>query len=117
MLYVDYIMRRLDLVGHEGAVLKQVKDLPDTSQELFNVLVTECYKTRTKRQKQALLTLFTWLAFAITEYTPIYLSTGTAIVDFTVGKSEVIDMQDELLNRSALYVCFLSTIKLRTNYV
>jgi len=100
MLYVEHMLRRLSYIGHEDAVLKDLEqNLPDDLQSLYQLMLTECHKGRTKAQYTALKRLFAWLAFS---KRPLTLSEATALVKVTVPDGSF-NFEDEIIGRSARY--------------
>jgi len=102
MRYVEHMLRRLSYIGREGAVLADLeKNLPDSLESLYKLMLTECQKDRTDEQYQALKKLFAWLAYSKRALT---LGQASELVALTVANERVFDIEDELIGRSARYV-------------
>ncbi len=64
MLYVEHMLRRLNSIGREGTVMKELERLPDDLQSLYALMLVEVQRQRTPEQFETLKKLFTWLAFS-----------------------------------------------------
>lgn len=63
MLYVQYVMTRLNKMYQEKAVLQAASDLPSTVSDLYEVMMSEIQSRKTKAEIGSLQSLFKWLAF------------------------------------------------------
>ncbi|KAF2230805.1 hypothetical protein EV356DRAFT_519320 [Viridothelium virens] len=98
MLYVEHMLRRLSAIGREGAVLKELeKNLPDSLEELYKLLLEECQRGRTHAQYLTLKTLFAVLAYS---ERPLSLDEATDLVKLT-DPDGTFDIEDEVIGRSA----------------
>lgn len=97
MLYVDHMLRRLSYIGREGAVLKDLENMPKSLHALYKLMIDECRRNRTKEQYSALKALFAWLAFSKRSLT---LAEASGLVDLTIT-DDGFDIEDEIIWRSA----------------
>jgi hypothetical protein len=101
MRYVDHMLRRLNYIGRETAVLKDLEHkLPDNLKSLYKLMLDECQKDRTPEQHKTLKRLFVWLAYSKRALT---LAEASQLVALTVGEDGKFDVEDELIGRSARY--------------
>ena len=99
MRYVDHMLRRLNMIGREKAVLRDLeKDLPKSLQELYDLMLKECQQNRTKEQYLTLKKLFAWLAYSKRTLT---LDEAAELIDRTVHEDHTFDIEDEIIGRSA----------------
>jgi hypothetical protein len=97
MLYVEHMMRRLSYIGREGAVSKDLKNMPDTLHDLYKLMLDECRRNRSKDQYEALKRLFAWLAFSRRS---LSLAEASELVKLTITENDF-DIEDEIIGRSA----------------
>ncbi|KAI9661209.1 MAG: hypothetical protein M1821_009536 [Bathelium mastoideum] len=98
MLYVEHMLRRLSAIGREGAVVKELeKNLPDSLEALYKLLLTECQKGRTHAQYLTLKILFAVLAYS---ERPLSLDEAADLVKLT-DPGGTFDIEDEVIGRSA----------------
>ena len=98
MLYIEHMLRRLSAIGREGAVLKDLeKNLPDSLEALYKLLLAECQRGRTHAQYLTLKTLFAMLAYS---ERPLSLDEATDLVKLT-DPDDTFDIEDEVIGRSA----------------
>ena len=99
MRYVDHMLRRLNMIGREKAVLKDLeKNLPKSLEELYDLMLRECQQNRTKEQYLTLKKLFAWLAYSKRSLT---LDEGSELIDRTIHEDHTFDIEDEIIGRSA----------------
>jgi hypothetical protein len=100
MLYVEHMLKRLSYIGREGAVLKDLENMPSTLHDLYKLMLDECRRNRSEEQYEALKRLFAWLAWSKRS---LSLAEASELVKLTV-KDDDFDIEDELIGRSARYV-------------
>jgi hypothetical protein len=101
MRYVEHVLRRLNYIGRESAVLKDLEHkLPADLEAVYRLMLNECQKDRTKEQYQMLKRLFAWLAYS---KRPLTLNEASQLVVLTVGEDGTFDVEEELIGRSARY--------------
>jgi hypothetical protein len=99
MRYVDHMCRRLNMIGREKAVLKDLENnLPKSLQELYDLMLKECQQNRTKEQYLTLKKLFAWLAYSKRALT---LDEASELIARTVHDDHTLDIEDEIIGRSA----------------
>lgn len=97
MLYIEHMLRRYNLLGREGPILRDMqKHLPSDLSSLYDLILKECQESRTEEQYKALKTLFTWLAFS---KRPLTLDEANALMGFTRLPASFID--EEIGGKSA----------------
>jgi hypothetical protein len=102
MRYADHMLRRLSVIGREKAVLKDLgKKLPETLEELYDLMLRECQANRTQKQYITLKRLFAWLAYSKRALT---LDEAAELISRTVDDDKTFDIEDEIIGRSARYV-------------
>jgi len=98
MLYVDHIMRRLNSIGRETVVLRDLeKPLPADMRALYALLLSEASARRSDASLKALKTLFAWLAYS---HRAISLQEAEEVVKM-VADHVVLDLDAEIEGRSA----------------
>lgn len=94
---MEHLCRRLNGIGREGAVLKELENLPANTVELYELLLAECKKHRTPDQLDALRKLFAWMA-----YSKEQLSYGTANrLLALLAEDHSISLEEELDGKSS----------------
>lgn len=63
MRYVDHMLRRLEQLGRERAVVRELDNLPASTNELYEILLKDCQKGRSDEEIVVLRQLFAWLAY------------------------------------------------------
>lgn len=99
------MLRRLDYIGRENAVLRDLKDAPKDLHALYCRMVLECHTNRSPEQSEALRHLFAWLAFS---KRPLTLSEAGALMKELV-KDGIYDIEEEVIGRSTRYVIYWLT--------
>ena len=100
MLYAEHILRRLNSIGREGAVLKEIElNLPEDLQSLYAVMLSECQRHRTPDQFKTLKRLFAWLAFS---KRPLSFGEAKDLVSVMTQEGSF-SIEDEIQGRSARY--------------
>lgn len=104
MLYAEHMLRRLNSIGREGAVLREIENnLPEDLQSLYAVMLSECQSHRTPDQFRSLKQLFAWLAFS---KRPLSLEEAKSLV-LLKNQEGSFSIEDEIQGRSARYYpCF-----------
>ncbi|KAL1634037.1 hypothetical protein SLS56_002629 [Neofusicoccum ribis] len=64
VLYVEHVLRRLNSLGREAVILKELEKLPDSLSGLYSLLLAECQKGRGDDEFASLKRLFAWLAYS-----------------------------------------------------
>lgn len=92
MRYVDHVLRRLEQFERERAVLRELENLPESTEKLYEMLLNNCQKGRTDQELVVLRQLFAWLA-----YTADVLSIGPAskLLRY-ISADTTIDVDEEL---------------------
>ena len=92
MRYVDHTLRRLEQLGRERAVLRELDNLPESTDKLYESVLNDCQKGRTDQEIVVLRQFFAWLA-----YTTDHLSLGPAnkLLRY-ISKDTTIDVDEEV---------------------
>ncbi|SPO05139.1 uncharacterized protein DNG_07825 [Cephalotrichum gorgonifer] len=95
--YVDHMLRRLNQIGREKAILRELDNLPSTTPDLYKILLDDCQKGRSEQDILVLRKFFAWLA-----YSKDSLSLGSAskLLNF-IANDNNISIDEELENRCA----------------
>ncbi|KAJ4288968.1 hypothetical protein N0V90_011310 [Kalmusia sp. IMI 367209] len=97
MLYADHMLRRLSSIGRKGAVLENLGQVPLDLTQLYNFMLDECRRGRSKEQHDALKKLFAWTAFS---KRPLSLAQASELVALTITEGGI-DIEDQIIGRSA----------------
>jgi hypothetical protein len=98
MLYIEHMLRRFSAIGRESAVIKDLKkELPDSLEGLYKLMLEECQKGRSEHQYETLRTLFAMLAFSKRGLT---LEEAADLIKLT-DPDDTFDIEDEVIGRSA----------------
>jgi hypothetical protein len=100
MRYIEYTLRRLDSIGREGLILKELKDLPLTTDKLYEKLLFTCAKGRTDDELAHLRRFFAWIAYC---KRPISLPAIRSVLQDS-STSGSVDVDEELAYRSAPFL-------------
>ncbi|KAJ4316346.1 hypothetical protein N0V94_005484 [Neodidymelliopsis sp. IMI 364377] len=68
-LYVEHTMRRLNALGRETLVVKELGNLADNTEAIHRTLLEECQKNRTAEDRELLRNLLAWLAYTKARFT------------------------------------------------
>lgn len=98
MLFVEHMLRRYNIIGREGAVLKDMANFcPTDLSSLYDLMLLECQGRRSTEQYQTLKKLFAWLAFS---RRPLTLNEASGLVNLT-GQDSSFSIEEELEGKSA----------------
>ncbi|CZR57803.1 uncharacterized protein PAC_07692 [Phialocephala subalpina] len=97
VLYVEHMLRRLNVLGRESLIFKELDKLPEDLPKLYELLLSECQKDRSKDQLIALKKLFAWLAYS---KRPLTLGEATSLIKVIPG-SKGFSLEEEIDGRSA----------------
>ncbi|KAF8860934.1 hypothetical protein BDZ45DRAFT_293513 [Acephala macrosclerotiorum] len=97
VLYVEHMLRRLNVLGRESLIFKELDKLPDDLPKLYELLLSECQKDRSKEQLTALKRLFAWLAYS---KRPLTLGEATSLIKVVPGGNGF-SLEEEIDGRSA----------------
>ncbi|KAL1884038.1 hypothetical protein Daus18300_000147 [Diaporthe australafricana] len=94
-LYVEHTMRRLNSLGREGLILKELENLPSNIESLYETILAECAKNRSPGERELLRSLFAWLAYAKSNLT---VGEANILIDI-ITKEMSISIEEELDGR------------------
>ena len=95
MRYVDHMLRRLNQLGIEISILRQLSNLPESTDALYKTILEECERGRTEKEIVTLKRLFAWLAYT-TE--PVFLSCLDGLLRH-IDADNSLSIDEELENR------------------
>jgi hypothetical protein len=91
------MLRRLNALGREPLIFKELDKLPENLPKLYELLLADCQKDRTKEQLTALKKLFAWLAYS---KRPLTLGEATTLIKIIPG-TKSFSLEEEIDGRSA----------------
>ncbi|KAF9639816.1 putative glyoxalase bleomycin resistance protein dioxygenase protein [Lasiodiplodia theobromae] len=97
VLYAEHVLRRLNSLRREAAILKELDKLPDSLSDLYNVLLAECQKGRSAEDLASLKRLFAWLAYS---KRPLTYGEASNLVSF-VNDDAKLSLEEEIEGKSA----------------
>ncbi|GME44923.1 glyoxalase bleomycin resistance protein dioxygenase protein [Neofusicoccum parvum] len=97
VLYVEHVLRRLNSLGREAVILKELEKLPDSLSGLYSLLLAECQKGRGDDEFASLKRLFAWLAYS---KRPLTLGEASNLVAL-VNEDAKLSIEEEIDGRSA----------------
>ncbi|KAH3966001.1 hypothetical protein HBH52_200240 [Parastagonospora nodorum] len=95
LVYIDHTMRRLNAIGREGPIKKELENLPGSTTALYRMLFEECQKNRTSEDQELLRALLAWLAYMKTKMT---VSEANMLIGI-LKKDNAISIEEELDGR------------------
>ena len=100
MLYIDHMLRRLNFICREGAVLKDLdRNLPENLQSLYALMLAEVQRGKTDGQLETLKKLFSWLAFS---KRPLTLEEANDLVELTQEDASL-SLEEEIQGKAGRY--------------
>jgi hypothetical protein len=87
----------LNALGREPLIFKELDKLPENLPKLYELLLSDCQKDRTKEQLTALKKLFAWLAYS---KRPLTLGEATSLIKIIPG-TKSFSVEEEIDGRSA----------------
>ncbi|KAL9079219.1 MAG: hypothetical protein Q9157_001888 [Trypethelium eluteriae] len=100
ILYVEHALQRLNSLRRENLITKELRELPDSLTCLYDVLLDECRKGRTKEEFASLKRLFAWLAYS---ERPLTLGEASTLVRL-VDQNSNLSVEEEVDGRLARYL-------------
>lgn len=110
MLYAKNVLLRLESIGLEYLVLDEIKNLPDSLDDLYDRMLDDCRKGRSQLQSRALEDLFTWLASSMK---PLSLKRSSQVVKLsalmeghssTEAEGDILVIHEEVMGKLSTYV-------------
>jgi hypothetical protein len=93
------MLRRFNVLGRESLIFKELDKLPEDLPKLYELLLSECQKDRSKDQLIALKKLFAWLAYS---KRPLTLGEATSLIK-VLPETKSFSLEEEIDGRSARY--------------
>lgn len=91
LLYAEHVLRRFNNLSREPLILRHLEqEMPESLEQLYSIMLSDLLRKTSNEQRQALKSLFLWIAFAVR---PITLSEALAIVKLLPGD---LDLEEEL---------------------
>jgi hypothetical protein len=100
MAYINHMLHRLDNIGRELPILKELGRLPGNSTCLYELLFQDCSRNRSDKEIIQLRKFLAWVAYA---KWPMSLPLAQKVVTDNMGNSNI-NLDEELEYRSARYV-------------
>ncbi|CBX95105.1 hypothetical protein LEMA_P115200.1 [Plenodomus lingam JN3] len=94
-LYIDHTMRRLNTLGREGPITKELEMLADNTQAIYHNLLEECQRNRTPEDRELLGSLLAWLAYTKSKVT---IAEANFLAEI-ISKEHAISIEEELNGR------------------
>lgn len=92
MLYAEHTLRRLNFLGREPLILKNLElPMPSSLNELYHDLVTDLQRRISPGRHEGLKSLLCWLAFSVR---PLTLDESLALLKLFPGES--LNLEEEL---------------------
>ncbi|SPO01191.1 uncharacterized protein DNG_03938 [Cephalotrichum gorgonifer] len=95
MRYLEHMLLRLNQLGRETLVLRQLNDLPLSTAELYKNILEDCQKARTDREIVILRKFFAWIAYAPQ---PLPLGSANALLG-SIADDNTINIDEEIEHR------------------
>jgi hypothetical protein len=89
------MMRRLNAIGREGPITKELDSLPENTPALYHALFEECQRSRTSEDRELLRNLLAWLAYMKTKFT---VAEANLLVEI-MNKEHALSIEEELDGR------------------
>ncbi len=94
------MLRRLNVIGREAPILKEIENLPKSTNEVYRLLLDDCQRPRTENDRQVLRKFFSWLAYV---KAPLNMGSATKLLTY-IDKDNSLSVDDEVEHRSAALV-------------
>ncbi|KAH7417705.1 hypothetical protein BKA64DRAFT_769875 [Cadophora sp. MPI-SDFR-AT-0126] len=94
-LYVDHILPRLDQLGRETLIVKELAKIPNGLTPLYDSLVADCQRYRSVEQINALKTLFAFTSYSVK---PLTLGEALCMLALIPGGSSL-SLEEEIDTR------------------
>lgn len=92
-LYVLHIMQRIDGIGYQRVIRKQLETLPANTTAIYETLLKDCVENRSLEDQEVLRSILAWLAYAKRD-----LAFGEAVMIIDILQKESKFSMDEVLN-------------------
>lgn len=99
ILYVEHMLRRLNNLGRESLILKELENLPLDLRQLYSQLLSEFQIHRSDEETAAFKKLFAWLAYS---KRPLELGEASSLVTLVCGSKSVL-LEQEVEGRASRY--------------
>lgn len=94
------MLRKLNQIGREKPVLRELDSLPSSTTDLYRVLLADCQKSRSDQDIAVLRKFFAWLAYS---KMPLSLGAAGHLLHY-IAQDNNISIDEELDHRCARYV-------------
>ena len=94
------MLRRLNGLGREGLIIKELENLPSDLTEMYSIMLSECQKHRSEEHLALLKRLFAWLAYS---KRPLTLGEATNLVTLITRDTSFV-LEEEVDGRSSRFV-------------
>jgi hypothetical protein len=93
------MLRRLNAIGREAPILKELEKLPDSTITLYGMLLEDCQRDRTDVERDLLRRLFAWIAYSRER---LHMGSARRLLDY-ISKDNRIVVDEEVEHKSARY--------------
>jgi hypothetical protein len=91
------MLRRLNAIGQEAPILKELKKLPDTTIMLYGKLLEDCQRDRTDADRDLLRRLFAWIVYSRER---LHMGSARRLLEY-IAKDNRIVVDEEIELKSA----------------
>jgi hypothetical protein len=95
--YLEHMLRRLNALGRDNVVLRELETLPKDTNDVYRALLKDCQKSRSAQDLEVLRTLFAWLAYS---KSPVTLAVASTLL-CSIAKDHSISIDEEIEHRCA----------------
>lgn len=95
--YIDHMLRRLNAIGREAPILKELEKLPDNTIMLYGMLLEDCQRDRTDADRDLLRRLFAWIAYSRER---LHMGSAKRLLEY-IAKDNRIVVDEEVEHKSA----------------
>jgi hypothetical protein len=91
------MLRRLNAIGREAPILKELEKLPDNTIMLYAMLLEDCQRDRTAADRDLLQRLFAWIAYSRER---LHMGSARRLLEY-IAKDNSIVVDEEIEHKSA----------------
>jgi hypothetical protein len=91
------MLRRLNAIGREAPILKELDKLPDNTIMLYSMLLEDCQRDRTDADRDLLRRLFAWIAYSRER---LHMGSARRLLEY-ITKDNRIAVDEEVEHKSA----------------
>ncbi|KAI6765188.1 hypothetical protein HG531_012287 [Fusarium graminearum] len=106
-LYIDHALRSLDMARSPFLISKRIKNLPNTTQEFYQVLVDECRDVYYPEEQKVIGYFLAWLAHCQEDTVPLSLGAAQVLLKHAIklaGLTSSLRIEDQVSGRLSRHV-------------